>query len=134
MNWSKALIAGVVGGIVLFFADFVMHGMIMGSTYAKYPALFVQEEGGIHWFLLISLCIGIALAILFAKTRQCWADGAKGGATFGFWVGLVVFFTPFYSTLVIIGFPYYLAWCQGGIVLIGMMIVGAAMGMIYKRG
>ena len=132
MNWSKALIAGVVSGIVLFFADFVMHGLIMANTYAKYP-VFVQEDGGIHWFLLISLCIGIALAILFAKTRQSWADGAKGGATFGFWTGLVVFFTPFYSSLVIEGFPYYLSWCQGGIILIGMMLMGATMGMLYKR-
>lgn len=31
MNYGKAVVAGVVGGVVVNVADFVMHGMIMAA-------------------------------------------------------------------------------------------------------
>lgn len=132
MNWMRALIAGIVGGIVLTAANFVMHGMMLGSTYMKYP-VFTQEEASPLYFLLIALCMAIAAAILFAKTRACWGEGLVGGAVFGFFLGLVLFFVPFYSPLVFEGFPYYLAWCQGGVNLIGLVILGAVLGLLYKK-
>ncbi len=33
---------------------------------------------------------------------------------------------PFYNTLVLDGFPYFLSWCQGGANLIGAVVLGAA--------
>ena len=71
--------------------------------------------------------------VLFAKTRDSWGDGFMGGATFGFHVGLVVFFLQFYPALVIEGFPYYLSWCWGGIDLIGFTILGGMLGLLYKK-
>ena len=134
MNWTKVLIAGIVGGIALNIADFVMHGLIMANTYTKYPEVFTQEQANPLMFALVAICIGIASAILFAKTRTMWAEGWQGGATYGFWLGLIGFFPGFYDSLVIEGFPYYLSWCWGGITLIGFVILGAVMGILYKRG
>ena len=131
MNWTKVLIAGVVGGIVLNIANFVMHGMILGNTYTKYP-VFSQEPANPLHFQLVALCMAIAAAILFAKTRSSWAAGLVGGATFGCLLGLIFFFVPFYNSLVLEGFPYYLGWCQGGVNLIGFVILGAVFGLIYK--
>ena len=51
---------------------------------------------------------------------------------FGFWLGLVAFFSPFYDSLVIEGFPYFLSWCWGGANLISLVIFGAVIGAIYK--
>ncbi len=133
MNWQKALLAGLVAGIALTISDFIMHGLIMGSTYTKYPEVFTQEQANPFHFLLVAVCIGVCAAILFGKTRQCWADGFKGGATYGFFLGLVSFWPSFYSSLVIDGFPYYLSWCQGGINLIGAVIGGAVLGAMYRR-
>jgi hypothetical protein len=132
MNWSRILIAGVAAGVALNISDFVMHGLIMGNTYTKY-SVFTQEQASPFLFLVIALCIGIAAAILFAKTRASWAAGAAGGATFGFWLGLVSFFAPFYNSLVFEGFPYYMGWCWGGISLIGAVIGGTVLGLIYKK-
>lgn len=134
MNWTKALIAGVVGGIVVNIYDFVMHGIIMGNTYREYSTVFTQEQANPVWFFVVAIFIGIFGAVLFAKTRNSWAPGAKGGMTFGFFVGLIAFFAQFYSPLVIEGFPYYLAWCWGGITLIGWLIFGAVFGLIVKGG
>ncbi len=134
MNWTKVLIAGVVAGIVRNLADFVMHGMMMSSTYMGLPDVFDQEPANPIWFFVIAIVIATAAAALFAKTRQSWGDGLAGGAAFGFWVGLVVAFIPFYNPLVIDGFPYYLAWCWAGIDIIGAVIMGAVIGALYPKG
>ncbi len=132
MDWKKALLAGVAAGIAMSIAEFVMHGLIMGKTYAKYPDLYSQEQANPLYFFVIAVCISIFAAILFGKTRSSWANGPKGGATYGFFLGMVLFFVRFYDSIIYDGFPYYLAWCQGGINLIVMVIAGAVMGAIYK--
>ena len=40
---------------------------------------------------------------------------------------------PFYNTLVLDGFPYFLSWCQGGANLIGAVVLGAALGAVIKQ-
>ncbi len=134
MNWSKTLIAGVVGGIVLWIVNFVLHGVILGSTYMEYPEVFSQDEStiGILWFLCLSVAVAVTLAILFAKTRKCWAAGLKGGLIYGLVAGLTHFFPNFYDSLVIEGFPYFLAWYHGACDLISIALAGAAMGLVLK--
>ena len=78
MNWTKAVIAGVLGGIAVTVADFVMHGVIMQDTYMKYD-LFTKEEANPLYFALIAICIGITVAFLFAKTRGSWGAAALLG-------------------------------------------------------
>jgi hypothetical protein len=133
MNWTHVLRAGVVAGIVTNLADFVMHGMIMANTYVKYSQVFSQTQANPLWFLLVALCLGISAAILFGKSRASWAPGWKGGATFGFFLGLVGFWTGFYNPLVIDGFPYYLCWCWGGITMIDSLLAGCVLGAMIKR-
>lgn len=132
MNWTRALLAGIVGGIAVNVADFIQHGMLLADTYTRYP-VFATEQANPLYFTAISLLTGIFAAILFAKSRMAWAEGVKGGVTFGFLLGLFLFFMPFYNPLVIEGFPYYLSWCWGGINLIDAVIFGAVAGAIYKR-
>ena len=133
MNLTKALIAGTAAAIAMWLADYVMHGVMMGPTYAKYP-IFSQEPPNPFMFLFIAVFLGIAAALLFAKTRKCWADGVTGGATFGFFLGLVAFFPNFYFWLVLEGFPYFLGWCWGGINLIDFVIAGVVLALIYRQG
>ena len=134
MNWTKTLIAGILGGVVLMIVNFVLHAVILGSTYMEYPEVFSQDESliGIVWFLVLSVLVAITLAILFAKTRKCWAAGLKGGLIFGLVAGLTHFFPNFYDALVIEGFPYYLVWCHGVSDLISIALAGAVMGLVLK--
>lgn len=131
MNWTKILLAGLTGGIAVWIYNFVMHGFILGATYTDHPA-FSQEQANPLWFLLVGICIGIAGALLFAKSRRAWSAGVKGGAVFGFFIGLTAYFTPFYHPLVIDQFPYHLAWCWGAIDLVGWMIYGTIAALFIK--
>jgi hypothetical protein len=133
MNWSKAVLAGVVAGVVTNIADFVMHGILLADTYSGLPEVFSQEQANPLHFAAVSICVGIFAGILFAKTRGSWAAGWKGGATYGFWLGMTAFFAEFYNTLVIDGFPYYLSWCWGGTLVIAGVIGGAVLGAIYNE-
>ena len=86
------------------------------------------------WFLVIALGIAIVAAFLFAKTRDCWAEGIGGGVKYGLFLGLFSFFPQFYNSLIYEGFPYYLNWCWGGITVIEMLILGAVLAAVYKQG
>jgi hypothetical protein len=131
MNWIRIVVAGLVAGFVMNVADFVMHGLIMGDTYMRYP-VFTQEAANPLHFLLISVLIGLAAALLYAKTVGSWSGGWKGGLMFGFFLGLFGFFQHFYDALVYEGFPYFLSWCWGGMGMIDALIGGALIGAIYK--
>ncbi len=132
MSWTKVIAAGVVGGVVVAVANFIMHGFIMAATYMKYEVFDVEPANPV-WFFVIPVLMGIPAAAIFGKTRSMWADGIAGGLTFGFWVGMISFFAQFYNPLVVKGFPYYLSWCWGGISLIGFLVFGVVIGLIYKR-
>jgi hypothetical protein len=132
MNWSKTLIGGVLGGLAMMVVNFVMHGVIMADTYREHPDVFEQEGGGPAWFAMISVLIGIALAILFTKTRSSWTKGVAGGAVFGLLVGTTHFFMNFFDALVYDGFPYFLAWCHGGMDAIAFTVAGVVLGLVIK--
>jgi len=131
MNWSKAVTAGAAGGVVLAVYEFIMHGVIMGNTYRSMPNVFRQDTNPM-WFPVVAIVMSITAALLFARSRSAWGAGAKGGMTFGFFLGLVAFASMFYTPLVQVGFPYYLTWCWGSISLIGWVIFGAVAGSLYK--
>ncbi len=133
MNWGRIFAGGIASGIVVNLVDFVLHGQVMAATYKKYDTVFSQKEANPVYFFAASILIGIFVAALFAKTRASWAEGCKGGATFGLFFGLATFFMNFYNPLVIADFPYYLSWCWGGIGVIDGVVGGAVLGAIIKR-
>jgi hypothetical protein len=133
MNWNRVVLAGVLSGIATFLADFVLHGVLMADTYKRYTEVFTQTQASPLKFLAVSIALSICIVILFAKTRSVWAEGVKGGLAFGFWFGVAIFFLNFFSPLVIAGFPYFLAWCWGGIGVIDCLVGGAVAGAIVKR-
>ncbi len=133
MNWTRIVLAGVVAGVVAFFASFVMHGILLADTYKKYTDAFSQVPVSPLKFLAVALAVNICVAILFGRTRASWAAGWKGGVTFGLFLGIASFFANFYNPLVIGGFPYYLSWCWGGIGVINGLLTGAVLGAIVPR-
>jgi len=131
MNWSKTVVAGLAGGVVNAVYEFIMHGMVMRKTYEGLPEVF-RQDANFMWFPVIAILMGLAGALLFARTRGSWAAGAKGGMMFGVFMGVISFIAMYYSPLTVQGFPYYLTYCMGGIGFIEWVIFGAVVGSIYK--
>ena len=132
MNWKKIVLGGLAGGVVAWLADGVLHGVVMVKTYTRLNQVFTQTEANPLWFLLINVAISVSMAALFARTRSGWAAGVKGGLTFGLFAGALLFFQFFFDPLVIDGFPYYLAWCEGGMAMIDALLIGSVLGAVIK--
>lgn len=132
MNWTKVVLAGIAGGVVMVVAGFVMHGMILAPTYVEHADVFNQEQSGPAWFAVIGVVLSLLVAILFAKSRSAWPAGWQGGAVLGLLVGLVVGFTSFYWPIVIADFPYFLAWCWLGVDAITYTLAGIVIGLVYR--
>jgi hypothetical protein len=130
MNWSKALISGVVGGVAVAVYNAVTHGFIMAGEYAKVAHF--RADASPVWFVVLAILAGAVAGILFAKSRASWAAGPKGGMAFGLWLGLIAFLMAFYLPLTQKDFPYYLTWCMGSIDLIGWIVFGAVVGAMNK--
>lgn len=129
---TRTIVAAVVAGIAVMVFSFVMHGMILGNTYMEHD-VFTKEEANPVWFLVIEVAIAFTAALLFVKTRSTWGDGAKGGAVFGFYIGLLSFFPPFFNSLIFEGFPYFLGWCWGSINLMQGVLIGTVLGAMIKN-
>ena len=132
MNWTKAALTAVVGGIVMWLVSFVLHGMILGNTYMKYTDVFTQEAANPFSFLIVEILIAFPAAVIFARTRGSWGTGIGGGLIFGFWLGLFGGFAQHFNPLVIEGFPYYLAWCWFGTNMIVSLALGAVLGLMIR--
>jgi hypothetical protein len=128
MGWIRVVLGGLAAGIVVNLVDFVLHGMVLGKTYQRFPEAFSQKPANMVLFGAVAIAIGLATAPLFARTRSSWAPGWRGGATFGLFLGAAGFFAGFYHPLTIDGFPYFLAWCWGGIHLVEWLAGGAVLG------
>jgi hypothetical protein len=133
MNLGRAMLAALIGGVVMWLVSFVLHGIVMSGAYMKYPEVFVQGEGNPFPFLLLEILIAFPAAMIFAKTRQSWSGGIAGGLAYGFWLGLVGSFAQLFNPLVMEGFPYYMGWCWWGINLITTLTLGATLGLVIKR-
>jgi hypothetical protein len=132
MSWTRIALAGAAAGVVTWISDFVLHGMVMAATYQRLSQVYSQTPANPAKFLAVSVVICFTAALLFARTRGSWAAGWRGGLRFGFFLGLVLFFQRFYDPMVIDGYPYYLAWCQGGISMITSLLAGAVLGAVIK--
>jgi len=113
-------------------ASWVMHGFMLASEYEEHAVFGTEPANPLHFFA-VAICVGIAAALLFAKTRKAWPYGLGGGLQFGFFAGLVTMFQPLYNPLVIDGFPYHLGWCWGGVNVIVMIIAGVVISLVVKR-
>ncbi len=130
MQLNKALSAGAVGGIVLAIYEYLVHGMLLANQYKAIEGF--KQADSPFWFPIIAIVMGLVAGVIFAKTRSAWESGAKGGMTFGFWIGLLGGFASFYQPLTVAGYPYAMAWYSLIVMVIGWMLFGAVAGSMYK--
>ena len=91
MNTQKFLVSGIVGGIVSFFAGYLIYGLLLADFFAKNggpgSAAAMKAMGDFVWWALIagSIAQGLLLSYIFNK----WANITSFGA--GMTGGAVVF-------------------------------------------
>jgi len=125
----KKTALAVIGVVVAWSVmDFVIHGMILESSYASTAALWrpmgEMKMSLMHFTVIISAITFVLIYSLFFS-RKGILTGLKYGLLFGISTGLPMG----YGTYSVMPIPYFMAftWCFGSIIeaIVGGLIVGS---------
>lgn len=133
MKPLKCLLAVLVAGIVGNALDFVVHGKLLNDAYySKLDSL--NHDTPIYWFVIGDFIAVLVFACVYKHVASVFADGAKGGANAGFWLGILVSFpTNLFIYWMTKGYPQTLAWICTIYLIIWYVIVGAIVGAMRGK-
>ncbi len=91
MNTQKFLLSGIAGGIVSFFAGYLLYGLLLMDFFTKNVGSatnVMRPPAEMIWWAMIlgSVCFGLVLSYVFTKWANIQTAGA--GATAGFVISL----------------------------------------------
>jgi hypothetical protein len=131
MNLRKWLTIGLVLGVVANVLDFIVQGNLLAGYYLQPPFL---QENNIGWLVVGDLIAGLVFAWVYLRFAGAVPAGVSGGATIGFYTGVVANFpTWIFMHLLIAGFPYALSWIWTIYGVIYFVVLGAVAGTMNRR-
>src|SRR5258708_7724869 len=101
MNTVRIVLGGLAAGVLMFFADGLIHDWVLKSywvqTMASIGRSTAEESHGpmMAFFALHELCKGIAIAWLYAAIRRQFGAGPKTAGLAGLAVWAIMFPIPF---------------------------------------
>ena len=131
MDFKKFLTIGIAVGIAANAFDFVVHGNLLADFYARPP---FRQDVRIGWMILSDLVAAFVFAWFYLVVAGSFAPGVSGGATMGFYTGVLVNFpAAIFMYLMFQGFPYFLSWIWIVYGVFWYVCAGAIAGAIGKR-
>jgi hypothetical protein len=131
MNTKKFLLASLAVFITLLILDFVIHNLLLVSTYESVQEAFRPDMMDKKWIMYLT---GIIFSLLFVYIFSKGYEG-KGiieGAKYGLIIGLFVYLVGSYNQYVVYPLPYglVLKWFIYG--TIEMIVAGIVLAFVYK--
>ena len=122
----------VIGGVLVFIAwavlDFLIHGVILGGTYAEQSGLWrprAEMKIGVMYLAVLIAALSFAALWGWFVSDRTPAGGAKFGLVWGLGVGV----SMGYGSYAVMPIPYHMAlvWFLGTLVeaVVAGLIVGA---------
>src|SRR3989339_465663 len=127
---KKVLLGGVAVFITLEVLDFLIHGVLLASTYTSLASLWRSDMQSKMWIMWIVTFIGSFLfAFIFSKGYE--NKGLAEGLRYGFYIGVWMSIGFAYGTYAMIAIPYSLAlqWFIYGV--IEYMIAGVVLALVF---
>jgi hypothetical protein len=132
MNVKKLLLATLVVGIVAIIWDYVVHMQILMGTYSQ-MAIF-NKDISMLWVIIGDFVWALVFVWVYNRVYGSFSGGPKGGATYGFYAGVLLSFPAMlFNNVLYVDYPYWLAWVQVILGIVYCVIVGAVAGAIYKK-
>jgi len=131
MDFKKFLAIGITVGVLANVIDFVVHGNLLASYYAQAP---FRQDMNVAWLVVGDFVAALVFAWFYLAVAGSFAPGVSGGATMGFYTGvLVIFPAAIFMHLMFQGFPYFLSWILIFYTICWYVCAGAIAGAINKR-
>lgn len=134
MNYKRIFLAAFVGFVVYFACGALVFGKLIADYYRPYPGVYRSAEAVMSYFP-----IGIAgtflailvLTVIYAKGYE-GGSGMLEGLRFGALVGFFVVFAVVGDEYVTLNIGGKLAVAMAVGRLVGWIVVGMAIGLVYK--
>jgi len=131
MDFKKFLAIGLAVGIAANIVDFLVHGQLLADFYTHPPFRQGVNPG---WMILSDFAAAFVFAWFYLAVAGSFAPGVPGGATMGFYTGvLLIFPAAILMHLMFEGIPYYLAWIWIFYTVAWYVCAGVIAGAINKR-
>jgi len=130
MDFKKFLTIGIAVGIAANVIDFVVHGSLLADYYAHAP---FRQGVNAGWMVLTDFVAAFVFAWFYLAVAGSFAPGWAGGATMGFYTGvLVIFPAAIFAHLMFQGFPYFLSWIWIAYGVVWYTCAGAIAGVLNR--
>ncbi len=133
MNRTRLIISAVVVFIVFQIMEYLVHEVILKSTYMSLASLW-RPEAEFQSKMWIMMLTGLVWSFLFAYfyAKACKSGGLMTGIRYGFLMGLFFVLPMSFNWYVILPIPYNLAltWFLFGMGEI--IIAGIIVALLYK--
>jgi hypothetical protein len=134
MNYSKIALGGLVAGVLCFFGDGVVHGVLLKSGWEAIAATLHLPRGdsGFGYFGLYDLAKGVASVLLYALIRPRLGKGPRTAFIAGVLIWALVLPIPLCGMIPIhfFGRKFALLWSIYGFFPIA---IGAVVGSWFYR-
>ena len=133
MKPLKCLLAVLIAGIVANALDFFVQGKLLGDAYyAKMDSM--KHDTNIGWFVFGDFVAVLVFTCVYSRVASIFADGAKGGASAGFVLGILVSFPTYHFIYwTTQGYPLSLAWINTLYGVLWYTMVGAIVGALRGK-
>ena len=129
----KKLLIGFVAVFVTFAAlDFVIHNLILGSTYQQIKEVFRPDMMDKIWIMnLVTAITSFFFVLIFSKGYE--GKGIAEGLRYGFYMGMISAVGMAYGSYAMYSIPYSLAmsWFIYG--LVEHLAAGAVTALVYGK-
>ena len=128
MKALKCLVAVIVAGVVGNTLDYAVQAKWLASAYySKIESM--RMDTPVSQFVFADFVGVFVLAWVLCRLSASFASGAKGGATAGFYLGVLVNFPAYHFIfLTFKGYPYPLVWINTVYGVVWYVIIGAILG------
>ncbi len=131
---SKFWIAVLVGGIVANILDFIFQGQLFASMFYSNMTDVMRQDTSVVWFIVGDFVSVLVLAWVYNKVGAVFGGGVKGGATCGFYLGVLTSFPTYhFLNLMFKNYSYGLTWVNTIYGILWYVVIGAILAMMMKK-
>ncbi len=129
---KKVLIGFVVVFVLLEVLDMIVHGLILGPTYATLQNVWRPDMMEKMWILhIVKIVVAFMFAFIFSKGYE--GKGILEGVRYGLYVGLMLSIGYAYGSYASFPIPYSIALQWFIYALIEYILSGVALAWIFGR-
>jgi hypothetical protein len=131
MNWKKFFITFVVVYISGFILSFIIHGLILGSTYEQLSHIWRPDMDRLMWVQYITaIFLSFFFIYIFAKGQE--GRGVMEGVRYGLVIWAFYSIPSVYGQYMVYPLPYSLVWKWLLADLVIFVILGIIVALLYK--